>query len=83
MDVRFDEYMADQWSVLADVYDLAGMELTGGVRGRLQAAIDARPRGRHGRVEYRLDDLGIDAAERRAALAPYQERFSVPDEPLD
>ncbi|MBV9951602.1 MAG: sulfotransferase [Acidimicrobiia bacterium] len=83
MDVSFDEYMADQWAVLADVYDLAGMDLSDDVRGRLQAAMDARPRGRHGRVEYHLDDFGIDAAERRAALAPYQERFAVPDEPID
>jgi hypothetical protein len=80
MDVRFHEYMADQWSVITDVYELAGLELTDDARQRLQTAIDDRPRGRHGRVEYHLDDLGIDGAERRAALRPYQERFRVPDE---
>jgi hypothetical protein len=83
MDVRFHEYMADQWAVLADVYDLAGLDLTDDARRRLQTAIDERPRGRHGRVEYHLEDFGLDAAERRAALRPYQERFGVPDEPLD
>ena len=83
MDVRFDEYMADQMAVLHRVYRLAGVDLTDDAARLLRKAIDDRPRGRHGRVAYHLEDVGIDAAERRAALRPYQERFDVPDEPLD
>jgi hypothetical protein len=82
MDVRFHEYMADQMDVVRQVYELAGLDLTDEARHLLQAAIEDRPRGRHGRVEYHLEDFGLDAAERRAALRPYQERFGVPDEPL-
>jgi hypothetical protein len=82
MDVRFDEYMADQMGVLRRVYELAGVELTDDTERLLGAAIDDRPRGRHGRVAYRMADVGIDPIERRAALRPYQERFDVPDEPL-
>jgi hypothetical protein len=82
MDVRFHEYMADQMGVVRRVYELTGVELDGEAEQRLRAAIDDRPRGRHGRVEYRLEDFGIDPVERRAALRPYQERFDVPDEPL-
>ena len=42
--------------------------------------MDASPRGRHGSIDYRLDDLGLDARERRAALRFYQDRFAVPEE---
>ena len=37
------------------------------------------PRGKHGLVDYRLEDLGIDAEQRRQALAFYRERFGVAD----
>ena len=35
------------------------------------------PRGRFGRIDYDLADFGLDAAERRAALRFYVERFGV------
>jgi hypothetical protein len=37
------------------------------------------PKGKHGLVDYRLEDLGIDAEQRRQALAFYRERFGVAD----
>ena len=61
MDVRFDEYMADQMAVLHRVYELAGVDLTDDAERLLRTAIDDRPRGRHGRVAYHLEDVGIDA----------------------
>ena len=46
----------------------------------MRCFLDANPRGKHGRIDYRLEDLGLDAAERRRSLRFYQERFGVPDE---
>jgi hypothetical protein len=42
--------------------------------------MDENPRGRHGTIEYRLEDVGVDAAERRAALAFYSDHFGVESE---
>ena len=35
------------------------------------------PRGRHGTVVYRPEQVGIDRAERHAALASYMKQFGV------
>ena len=83
LDVRFHEYMADQWSVVEAVYELAGQPLTDAARAQIQGAMDDNPRGKHGRVRYRLADVGLDANELRAALRGYQERFAVPDEAVE
>lgn len=36
-------------------------------------------KGKHGLVDHRLEDPGIDAEQRRQALAFYRERFGVAD----
>ena len=46
----------------------------------MRAYLEAHARGRLGAIDYRLEDFGLDAAERRRALRFYQERFGVPDE---
>ncbi len=46
----------------------------------MRAFLAANPRGKHGAHTYRLEDFGLDAAERRKALRFYQQRFNVPDE---
>lgn len=42
--------------------------------------MDANPRGKHGSVEYHLEDVGLDAAERHEALRFYSDHFGAPDE---
>ena len=37
----------------------------------------SHPRGRHGGVRYDMAAVGLDAAERQAALAFYSARFGV------
>ncbi|MGE8318152.1 MAG: sulfotransferase family protein [Comamonas sp.] len=78
MDVRFDEYMADPQGVLARVYAMAGLPLTGETQARLNAYMDANPRGKHGRVAYDLHrDFGVDIAAVRERFGFYYQRFSV------
>ncbi|MGD8318028.1 MAG: hypothetical protein PVH76_09780 [Myxococcales bacterium] len=38
------------------------------------------PKGKHGLVDYRLEDLGIDPEERRQALEFYRRRFGVDED---
>ncbi len=77
MDVRFDEFMADDLGMVARVYDLAGQPLDERSRKAMVSFMAAHPRGRHGAVAYDLAQFGLDTAERRRALSFYAERFGV------
>jgi len=77
IDVRFDEFMADDVAMVQRIYALAGQPYTDDARRGMTAFMDTHPRGRHGSVVYQPEVLGIDPAERRRALAFYAERFGV------
>jgi len=79
-DLRFHEFMADQTAMVERLYAFAGAPLTPQARGAMRAFVRENPRGKRGRIEYRLEDFGLDRAERRRALRFDQERFAVPDE---
>jgi hypothetical protein len=80
IDVRFDDFMADDVAMVERIYDLAGQPFTAGTRAAMDAFMVEHPRGRHGAVLYDADQLGIDAGELRLALAFYSERFCVTPE---
>jgi Sulfotransferase family len=77
IDVRFDEFMADDIAMVSKIYGIAGQPFTPSVRAAMAAFMEAHPRGRHGGVRYDLSALGLDRDERRAALAFYSARFGV------
>jgi hypothetical protein len=77
IDVRFDEFMADDMAMVSRVYDLAGQPMDDCARAAMTAFMAAHPRGRHGAVVYDLAEFGLDTAERREALSFYSERFGV------
>ena len=80
LDLRFHEYMSDQPAAVARVLEFAGHPFTEAARANVERFLAANPRGKHGLIDYRLSDVGLDAGERRRALRFYQERFGVPDE---
>jgi hypothetical protein len=80
LDVRFHEYMGDEIGTALRVCAFAGVPAGTETEKRIRAYQDANPRGRHGTIDYRLEDFGLDAAERRAALRGYSEAFAVPHE---
>jgi hypothetical protein len=75
LDVRFDDFMADDLAVAARVYDLAGEELTDDARDAMAAYLDGHQRGRLGTVATSAEMFGQDAEALRARFAPYVERF--------
>ncbi len=75
MDVRFDDFMADDIAMVRRIYDLAGQPFDDTVEAHMDAFMADHPRGKHGRITYDLSMLGIDPAERQDALAFYRERF--------
>lgn len=80
IDVRFDEFMADDMAMVDRIYGLAGQRMTGEARAAMEAFMAGHPRGRHGAVRYDMGQLGLDRDERRAALAFYSTRFGLRDE---
>ena len=81
IDVRFDEFMADDVAMVERIYDARRTSRsTTDPRPRWTPSWLEHPRGRHGAVLYDAAPLGIDPAERRRALAFYSERFGVTPE---
>ena len=75
VDVRFDDFMADEMSVADAVYTLAGEPLTDDARAAMAGYLDGHQRGRLGRVSTSWRDFGIDEDELRKRFAPYVNRF--------
>jgi hypothetical protein len=81
LDVRFDDFMADDVGTVARIYARAGLELTPRARGELEAFLAANPRGKHGQVVYDLrGDFGLEPAEVRKRFGDYVDRFGVRSE---
>jgi Sulfotransferase family len=77
IDVPFDEFMADDVGMVERVYRLAGQPFDESARAAMSTFVDEHPRGRHGKIQYDLEQFGLDPAERRHALAFYVDRFCV------
>ncbi|OBH17832.1 sulfotransferase [Mycolicibacter terrae] len=75
IDVRFEDFMADEDGTVAAIYELAGQPLdTRAKEAMTQFCID-HPRGRYGAVDYQPADLGLDADEVANRLRDYRNRF--------
>ncbi|MEY2478791.1 MAG: hypothetical protein QOG87_4106 [Actinomycetota bacterium] len=77
IDVRFDEFMADDVAMVERVYTVAGQPFTPTVRAAMEAFMAKNERGRHGGVDYRFEDVGLDKAQLRQSLAFYVNRFAL------
>ena len=80
IDVRFEDFMADDMAMVDRIYGVAGQPMTGQAKAAMESFMAEHPRGRHGAVRYDLAQLGLDREERRAALAFYAERFGLREE---
>jgi hypothetical protein len=76
LDVYFHELTTDPRSVVAAIYDKAGLEMDAQARADLDDVLAAKPRGRHGQLQYDLrGDFGVDPAAIRERFAFYFDRF--------
>ena len=75
LDVRFADFMSDEWGTIERIYGTAGQPLTADGRRSMKDFIRTHPRDRHGRIAYDTTVLGIDADERRTALSAYIDAF--------
>ncbi|CAN5409726.1 sulfotransferase [soil metagenome] len=75
VDVRFEDFMADEDRTVAAIYALAGQPLDAAAREAMTAFRADHPRGRYGGVDYDATALGLDLDVVAARLGAYRERF--------
>lgn len=75
IDVRFDEFMADDLATVARIYDLAGQPLDDRARAAHESYLASHQRERHGGLVYDLADFGLDADDLQSGFATYSARF--------
>jgi hypothetical protein len=81
MDIRFDQFMADDLGTIRSIYELAGQPMDAAAEAALANYGATHERERFGKVIYDVDQIGIDVAARREQMRSYSERFGIPDEP--
>lgn len=75
IDVRFDDFVADEEATVAAIYALAGQRYDDSARAAMAEFRTEHPRGSHGGVSYHPEDLGLDITELAELFRPYRERF--------
>jgi hypothetical protein len=75
IDVRFDEFMADDLAMVRRIYELADQPFDGPAQDAMAAYLAGHERGHLGRIDYRPSEVGLDRDELRERLAFYTERF--------
>jgi len=78
IDVRFEEFMADQMGTVRRIYEMAGLPMTREAETAMNAYCEAHRRDRHGQLEYQIEeDFGVNIANLRDRFAFYRERFGI------
>ncbi|MCP4905626.1 MAG: sulfotransferase [bacterium] len=80
IDIRFQDFLADQDRAVKQVYEKAGQPYTASSRDAIESYARTHPPGRHGKVEYSLGDFDLDPAALRASLISYCRQFGVREE---
>ena len=81
MDIRFDQFMADDLGTIRRIYELAGQPMDDRAEAALAEYGATHERDRFGKVIYDVDQIGIDVSARREQMRAYSEHFGIPDEP--
>ena len=77
IDVRFDDFMADEFGVAQRIYDLAGEPLTGAAHAAMTDYLREHQRGRLGSIATSAEMFGLDDHDLPARFGRYCERFLV------
>jgi hypothetical protein len=80
-DVLFHDFMRDPWTTIKTIYGRLGRELTPATEQKMRDYLAAHP-GDGGGNRYTWSDTGLDAADVRARVSAYQDRYGVPTEQL-
>ncbi|MFL6174650.1 MAG: sulfotransferase family protein [Marmoricola sp.] len=78
LDIRFADFMADDLATARRVVELSGEPLTAQAEAAMAAYLEGHQRDRHGRIDYRAEDLGLDEDDLRQRFDAYTARFLAP-----
>jgi hypothetical protein len=81
IDVRFDDFMADELGVAERVYDLADEPLTSAARAATADYLSGHQRGRLGQVATSAEMFGLDEHDLANRFTGYVDRFLGDAEP--
>jgi hypothetical protein len=82
VDVLFRDFLSDPMTVVHEIYERIGIELTLEAERSMHAFLADHPQEKYGGHAYTFADTGLVAAELRERMRPYQQYFDVPDEAL-
>ena len=71
-DVHFDAFMNAPKETVLDILEFAGIPYDSASQAAVQNLLRANARDKHGRIDYRFEDLGLDEGEIRERFAFYQ-----------
>lgn len=75
--VHLEELKADSLRAVEEVHRFIGIDLDEPSRRAVIGYRNQNPLGKHGRINYRLDDLGLDEEKLAEQLRFYSQRFGV------
>jgi len=79
-DVHFEAFMREEMETVRRTFAFADQPWNDAIADAVETYYKSHPRGRYGVIDYRLADVGLDADERRVALAFYQDHFQIPSD---
>ncbi len=77
IDVRFDDFIADNMGTAQRIYDHFELPLDGEARATMEAHVASHPMGKHGKHEYDLEQYGLTLDMIRDRLGSYAERYEL------
>jgi hypothetical protein len=77
MDMRHDDFVADPWTTIDEIYAKRGAPLSDSGRSDMASWLDVNPKGKHGKHNYKLEDYGIERAEVEELFGDYVDRYDL------
>lgn len=76
-DIQFAAIISDPIGAIEKMYEHFGFDFTGETRQSMQNYIDSRPRNKHGKHEYTLEQFGLSQARHGVFFDTYCKRFGL------
>jgi len=80
VDVRFDEFVADQAGTVERIAEHFGIPAGDDIAASVRAHLAPKPAAKSGGHIHSIDDLGIDAAAEARRFRPYMQHFGITPE---
>lgn len=77
IDIRFEDFLADNMECVRRIYETAGLPLEGAAESAIATYLGSHEAYRHGRVKYNAELFGLSADAIREEFSDYIKRFNV------